>query len=65
MPSEENIFLKDATIEDLVEWELGSMDYTSLQDYYITEKKKYYHLNPDGLKDMLNYRKEIDRTDVE
>ena len=48
----------DAIIHDLVEWELVTMDATSLENYFYEAKVEYYHNNPDGLKDMLQYKKE-------
>ena len=51
-------------ITDLVEWELASMDFQSLQDYYYEAKVEYYHNNPDGLKDMLQYKKELTDTEI-
>jgi hypothetical protein len=52
-------------IEYLVEWELDAMDYTSLQDYFYEAKIEYYHNNPNGLQDMLQYRKELMDTEIE
>ena len=54
----------EETILDLAEWELVSMDYTSLQEYYIDAKIEYYHNNPEGLQDMLQYMKECTDPDT-
>jgi len=35
-------------IQELVEWELTTMDYQSLQDYFYEEKVEYYIINPDS-----------------
>ena len=58
MTYDEKIDGLDAIIHDLAEWELSTMDYTSLEDYFYEAKVEYYHNNPDGLKDMLQYKKE-------
>ena len=54
----------EETILDLAEWELTSMDYTSLQEYYVDAKIEYYHNNPEGLQDMLQYKKECTDPDT-
>ena len=54
----------EETILNLAEWELVSMDYTSLQEYYIDAKIEYYHNNPEGLQDMLEYKKECTDPDT-
>jgi hypothetical protein len=54
----------EETILNLAEWELVSMDYTSLQEYYIDAKIEYYHNNPEGLQDMLQYMKECTDPDT-
>jgi len=58
MTADEKIDGLYAIIEDLVEWELNTMNYTSLQDYFYEAKVEYYLNNSDGLKDMLQYKKE-------
>ena len=40
------------------------MDYTSLQEYYVDAKIEYYHNNPEGLQDMLQYMKECTDPDT-
>jgi len=45
-------------IQELVEWELTTMDYQSLQDYFYEEKVEYYIINPDSFSDMKAYMKE-------
>jgi len=45
-------------IQELVEWELTTMDYQSLQDYFYEEKVEYYIINPDSFNDMKIYMKE-------
>jgi len=54
----------EEAILDLAEWELTSMDYTSLQEYYVEAKIEYYHNNPEGLQDMLQYMKECTDPDT-
>ena len=54
----------EEAILNLAEWELVSMDYTSLQEYYIDAKIEYYHNNPEGLQDMLQYMKECTDPDT-
>ena len=54
----------EETILNLVEWELATMDYESLQEYYIDAKIEYYHNNPEGLQDMLEYKKECTDPDT-
>mgnify|MGYP006966871511 CR=1 FL=1 len=54
----EELDAEEKEIHDLVEWELSTMDYTSLQEYYVDAKIEYYHSNPEGLQDMLQYKKE-------
>ena len=54
----------EEAILDLAEWELTSMDYTSLQEYYIEAKIEYYHNNPEGFQDMLQYKKECTDPDT-
>jgi hypothetical protein len=55
---------KEEQIEELAEWELTSMDYTSLQEYYVDAKIEYYHNNPESLQDMLQYMKECTDPDT-
>jgi|TARA_B110000263_G_scaffold233153_1_gene229778 hypothetical protein len=64
MTSDEKIDGLDAIIEDLVEWELSSMDYKSLQDYYFEDKKEHYYDNPESLENMLKYREEYNKTEI-
>ena len=64
MTYDEKIDGLDAIIQDLAEWELSTMDYTSLEDYFYEAKVEYYHNNPDGLKDMLQYKKELTDTEI-
>ena len=54
----------EETILNLAEWELTVMDYTSLQEYYVEAKIEYYHNNPEGLQDMLQYMKECTDPDT-
>ena len=58
MTADEKIDGLEETIQNLVEWELSTMDYPSLEDYFYEAKIEYYHDNPDGLNDMLQYMKE-------
>ena len=55
---------KEVTIEDLIEWELSGMDYEDLADYYWATKMVKYADNPDSLKDMLEYKKGIEDTEI-
>ena len=55
---------RDASIDDLVEWELAGMDYEDLAEYYFKTKMEGYINNPDSLKDMLQYKKGIENTEV-
>ena len=64
MTQDEKIDGLDAIIQDLAEWELSTMDYTSLQEYYVDAKIEYYHSNPEGLQDMLQYKKECTDPDT-
>ena len=58
MTYDEKIDGLDAIIEDLVEWELSTYDYEGLKEFFFNTQQGYYHDNPDGLKDMLQYKKE-------
>jgi hypothetical protein len=64
MTADEKIDGLDAIIQDLVEWELSTMDYTSLQDYYFEAKVEFYLDFPDSLNDMLQYKKECTDPDT-
>ena len=55
---------KEEQIEELVEWELASMDYTSLQEYYFKKEYRMYMDNPKDLEDMLQYKKECTDPDT-
>ena len=64
MTNDEKIDGLDAIIEDLVEWELSSMDYKSLQDYFFDAKKEHYHNDSESLENMLQYRDEYKNTEI-
>lgn len=64
MTNDEKIDGLDAIIEDLIEWELSSMDYKSLQDFFYEEKREYYFSYPDALENMLAYREEYKDTEI-
>ena len=64
MTNDEKIDGIDAIIEDLIEWELSSMDYKSLQDFFYEEKRQYYWDNPNILELMLEYREEYKDTEI-
>ena len=51
-------------IQELVEWELTTMDYTSLQDFFYKEQVEYYINNPEAYKDMQIYMKECTDPDI-
>ena len=54
----EELDAEEKEIHDLVEWELSTMDYTSLQDYFYEAKMEFYTDHPDSYKDMQQYMKE-------
>ena len=64
MTSDEKIDGLDALIEDLIEWELSSMDYESLQEFYVNNKRDFYLNYRPALEDMLEYRKEYADTEI-
>ena len=64
MTYDEKIDGLDAIIQDLVEWELSNMDFTSLEDFFIEEKREYYLEYPDALENMLKYREEYKDTET-
>jgi len=48
----------DEEVEDLVGWELSTMDYASLQDFFYEEKRMFYLEHPDAFEDMKIYMQE-------
>ena len=54
----------EEAILNLAEWELASMDYTSLQEFFVNNMMDYYRDNPKALNDMLEYQKECTDTDT-
>jgi hypothetical protein len=48
----------EETILNLVEWELATMDYESLQEFWVNNMTDFYKDNPKALGDMLQYMKE-------
>jgi hypothetical protein len=48
----------EETILNLVEWELATMDYESLQEFWVNNMTDFYKDNPKALGDMLEYMKE-------
>ena len=54
----------DEEVEELVGWELSTMDYTSLQEFFVNNMTDYYRDNPKALNDMLDYKKGIEDTEV-
>ena len=54
----------EEAILNLAEWELVSMDYTSLQEFFVNNMMDYYRDNPKALSDMLEYQKECTDTDT-
>ena len=48
----------DEEVEDLVGWELSTMDYASLQDIFYEEKRMFYLEHPDAFEDMKIYMQE-------
>mgnify|MGYP003656867395 CR=1 FL=1 len=61
MTYDEKVDGLDAIIEDLVEWELGSMNMDALESYFLHSMKEFYKDNPEDLEDMLVYREETFR----
>jgi hypothetical protein len=55
---------KEETILDLVEWELLTMDDTSLQEFFVNNMTNFYKDNPKALGDMLQYKKECTDPDT-
>ena len=54
----------EETILDVAEWELDSMDYTSLQEFFVNNMMDFYRDNPKALMDMLEYKKGIEDTEI-
>jgi len=55
---------EEEIIQDLAEWELSTMDYTSLQEFFVNNMMDYYRDNPKALNDMLQYKKECTDPDT-
>ena len=51
-------------MEELVEWELSSMDYPALEDFFIGTMTDFYVANPKAFKDMQAYRNEYIETEI-
>jgi hypothetical protein len=51
-------------IEKLVEWELDSMNYSALQEFFINNMIKFYTDNPKAYKDMLSSYNEYMDTEI-
>jgi hypothetical protein len=54
----------EETILNLVEWELATMDYESLQEFWVNNMTDFYKDNPKALGDMLEYMKECTDPDT-
>ena len=52
MTSDEKIDGLDAIIEDLIEWELSSMNMDALESFYLHTKKEQYKNNPEDLEEI-------------
>ena len=50
---------KEEVIAELIEWELSEYDYEGLKEFFFNTQLEYYSNNPDGLKDMLQYKKKV------
>jgi hypothetical protein len=55
---------KNRLLENLVEWELLTMDDTSLQEFFVNNMTNFYKDNPKALGDMLEYMKECTDPDT-
>jgi hypothetical protein len=64
MTADEKIDGLDATIQNLVEWELSTMDYPSLEEFFVNNMMDYYRDNPKALNDMLEYKKDCTDPDT-
>lgn len=51
-------------IEELVEWELLSMDYKALEEYFIQHRYDFYTKNLADFKDMQRYMNSYKDTEV-
>ena len=50
--------LYDSTVDDLIEWELGHMNLSTLQNFYAEEIKRLYYEHPHFLESSLQYMQE-------
>jgi len=64
MTNDEKIDGLDAIIEDLLEWELETMNKEELASRYFNTKREHYKNNLKDLEDMLEYRKEYEDTEI-
>ena len=51
-------------MEELVEWELSSMDYPALEEFFIGTMIDFYVANPTAFKNMQAYRNEYIETEI-
>ena len=56
--------LAEKEMEELVEWELSSMDYPALEDFFIGTMIDFYVANPKAFRDMKAYRDEYLDTEI-
>jgi len=54
----------EETIKELVEWELTSMNYSALQEFFVNTKAEFYLNYRPALEDMLEYKKSIEDTEI-
>jgi len=50
--------------KELVEWELTSMSYSALQEFFVNTKTEFYLNYRPALEDMLEYRKQYENTEI-
>ena len=50
--------------KELVEWELTSMNYSALQEFFVNTKTEFYLNYRPALEDMLEYKKQYENTEI-
>jgi len=61
----EKLDAEEKELQDLIEWELASMTYSSLQEYYYTDMWDFYQDNPLELINMLAYKNKLKDTEID
>ena len=51
-------------VKELVEWELASMDYDSLQKFFVNNMTDFYINYKPALEDMLEHKKQYESTEI-